>query len=84
MHSMGQPLEDGAIIVDTREGDVVTAPVDLNALSLQGEEDGQCGNSGTAVEGSGGDTGSVSTQDSQSGVGRLTSCTWTTSPSNVS
>jgi hypothetical protein len=53
--SVGQPLEDGASTVDTREGDVVTHPVDFNALSLQGEEDDQCGNSDATGEGSGGD-----------------------------
>jgi hypothetical protein len=41
--SIGQLLQDGAraSTVDTREGDVVTAPVDFNALLLQGEEDDQ-------------------------------------------
>jgi hypothetical protein len=37
--SVGQRLEDGASSVDTLEGDVVTGPVDFNALLLQGEED---------------------------------------------
>jgi hypothetical protein len=41
--SAGQPLEDGASGVDTREGDSVTAPVDFNTLLLQSEEDNHCG-----------------------------------------
>jgi hypothetical protein len=68
--SVGQRLQDGASTVDTREGDAVTAPVDFNALLLQGEEDDQCGNSDGAGEGSGGDAESLSAQNSQSGVGR--------------
>ena len=41
MISGGQLLQNGARVstVDTREGDVVTAPVDFDALLLQGEED---------------------------------------------
>ena len=70
--SMGQPLEDGASGVDTREGDFVTAPVDFNALLLQGEEDNQCGCSDSAREGGRGDTESLSAQNSQSGVGDVT------------
>jgi hypothetical protein len=70
--SVGQALEDGAGIVDTREGDVVTAPVDFNVLLLQGEEDDQCGNIDGGVECSGGDAESLSTQNSQSGVEKTT------------
>ena len=70
--SMGQPLEDGASGVDTREGDFVTAPVDFNALLLQSEEDNQCGCGDSAGEGSRGDAESLSAQNSQSGVGDVT------------
>ena len=70
--SVGQPLEDGATGVDTREGDAITGPLDFNAPSLQGEEDDQCGNSDGAGEGSGDDAESLSTQNSQSGVGEVT------------
>jgi hypothetical protein len=68
--SIGQRLQDRARVstVDTREGDVVTAPVDFNALVLQGEDD-QSGNGDAAVEGSGGDAEGLSAQNSQSGVG---------------
>ena len=62
--SVGQPPQNGAstvVTVDTCEGDAVTAPFDFNARSLQGEEDDQCGNGDAAVEGSGGDAGSLST-----------------------
>ena len=72
MISVGQSLEDGATTVDTLEGDIVTHPVDLNALLLQGEEDDQCGNSDTTGEGSGGDAESSLTWNSQSGVGDAT------------
>jgi hypothetical protein len=73
--ALRRPTSSGgarASTVDTREGDVVTAPVDFNALLLQGEEDDQCGNSDGAVEGSGGDAESLSAQKSQSGVGEVT------------
>jgi hypothetical protein len=72
--SVGQRLQDGARVstVDTREGDVVTAPVDLNALLLQGEEDDQCGNGDGAVEGSGGDAENLSAQSPQPSVGEVT------------
>jgi hypothetical protein len=43
--SVGQALEDGAGIVDTREGDVVTAPVDFNFSLSQDEENDQSGDS---------------------------------------
>ena len=83
--SIGQRLQDRASTVDTREGDIVTAPVDFNALLLQGEEDDQSGNGDGGGEGSGDGAESLSVQSPQSGVGRLlTSCTWTTSPSSVS
>ena len=65
--SIGQRLQDWASGVDARKGDVVTAPVDFNALSLQGEDD-QSGNGDAAVEGSGGDTERLSAQNLQSGV----------------
>ena len=84
--SIGQRLQDGVrvIIVDTRVGDVVTAPVDSNTLLPEQEHDPSRDGDG-AGEGSGGDAESLSAQNSQSGVGRLlTSCTWTTSPSSVS
>jgi hypothetical protein len=61
--SIGQRLQDRASTVDTREGDVVTTPVDSNALSLQGEEDDQSGNGDAAGEGGGGDTESLSAQN---------------------
>jgi hypothetical protein len=63
--SVGQRLKDGAGTVDTREGDVVTAPVDFNALLLQGEEDDQSGNGDGAGESSGGNAESLSAQNSQ-------------------
>ena len=69
---IGQRLQDRANGVDTREGDVVTTPVDFNALLLQGEEDDQCGNSDAAGEGSRGDAESSSTRNSRSGVGDVT------------
>ena len=43
--SIGQRLQDRASSVDTREGDIVTAPVDFNTLFLQDEEDNQSGDS---------------------------------------
>ena len=64
MISVGQPFEGGASTVDTREGDIVTSPVDFNALFLQGEEDDQCGNSDATGEGSRGDTESSLTRNS--------------------
>ena len=70
--SIGQLLQDGAGLVDPREGDAVTAPVDFNALLLQGEGDDQSGNGDSTGEGSGGDAESLSTQNSQSGVGEVT------------
>ena len=72
MISVGQSLEDGATTVDTLEGDIVTHPVDLNALLLQGEEDDQCGDIDGGVECSGGDAEGLSTQNSQSGVKKTT------------
>lgn len=59
MSSIGHRLEDGASAVNTREGDGVTTPVDLNTLLLQGEEGNQGTDSDGAGEGSGGDAGSV-------------------------
>jgi hypothetical protein len=50
--SVGHRLKDGASTVDTREWYVVTAPVDFDALLLQGEEDDQSGNGDCAGEGS--------------------------------
>jgi hypothetical protein len=70
--SVGQRLQNGASTVDTREGDAVTAPVDFNALLLQGEEDDQRGDSDGGRESSGGDAESSSVQNSQSGVGEVT------------
>jgi hypothetical protein len=70
--SVGQRLKDGADTVDTREGDAVTAPVDFNVLSLQGEEDDQGGNSDAAGEGRGGDAECLSAQNSPSGIGEVT------------
>jgi hypothetical protein len=70
--SVGQPLEDGASAIDTREGDVVTGPVDFDALLLQSEEDDRCGDGDGAGEGSGGDTERLSAQNLQSGGGEVT------------
>jgi hypothetical protein len=39
--SVGQRLQDRTSTVDTREGDVVTSPIDFDTLLLQGEEDDQ-------------------------------------------
>ena len=64
---VGQRLQDRASPVDA-----ITAPADFNALSLQGEEDGQCGNRDGRVKGSGGDADSLSAQNSQSEVGKVT------------
>jgi hypothetical protein len=58
--------------VDPCEGDGVTAPFDFNALSLQGEEDDQCGNGDAAGEGRGSDTESLSVQNSQPDVEEVT------------
>jgi hypothetical protein len=71
--SVGQRLQDGVrvIIVDTRVGDVVTAPVDSNTL-LPEEEHDPPGNSDSAGEGSGGDAESLSAQKLRLGVGEVT------------
>lgn len=50
-----QRIEDGTSGVDTLEREVVTAPVDLDTLLLQGEESDQGGNSDATGESSGGD-----------------------------
>ena len=55
MLSIGHRPEDGPLTVNTRKGDAVAAPVDLNTLLLQGEEHDQGGNSDGAGEGCGGD-----------------------------
>ena len=70
--SVGQPLEDGTSAIDTREGDVVTGPVDFDALLLQDEEDNQCGDCDAAGEGGRGDAESLSAQNSQSGGEEVT------------
>ena len=46
---------DGTSGVNTRKRDVVAAPVQLDVLLLQGEEDNQSANSDAAGEGRGGD-----------------------------
>jgi hypothetical protein len=69
--SVGQHLQNRASTVDTREGNVVTAPVNFDALLLQGEEDDECGNGDCAVEGNGGDAENSLAQDSQPGVGEV-------------
>jgi hypothetical protein len=58
--------------VDTREADTVSAPVDVDAPSSQGEEDDQSGDSEGGAEGSGGDAERLSARSSQSGVGEVT------------
>jgi hypothetical protein len=72
--SVGQHPQNRAraSTVDTREGDVVTAPVDSNILTLQGEEGDQCGNGDGAGEGSGGDAENLSAQSPQPSVGEVT------------
>jgi hypothetical protein len=70
--SVGQRFQNGASGVDTRVGDAITAPVDSNALLLQGEERDQYGNSDGGDEGSGGDAKSSLVQNSQSGAGDVT------------
>jgi hypothetical protein len=70
--SISQRLKDGASGVDTREGDVVTAPVDFNVLLLQGEEDDQGAHGDGAGEGAGGDAESLSAQNPQASVGEVT------------
>lgn len=55
MPSFGHRLKDGASGVNTRKWEVITAPIDLDTLFLQGEEGDQGGNSDTARESSGGD-----------------------------
>jgi hypothetical protein len=70
--SIGQHLQDGASTVDTREGNVVTGPVDFNALLLQSEEDNQSGNRDGAEEGSGGDAESSLAQNPQPDGGKAT------------
>ena len=57
--SIGQRPEDGASTIEAREGEGVSVPVDLNTLSLQGEEDDQGTNSNGAREGRRGDAESV-------------------------
>jgi hypothetical protein len=69
---VGQRLQDRARGVDAREGDAITAPADFDALSLQGEEDDQCGNRDGRAKGSGGDAESLSAQNSQSEVRKVT------------
>ena len=69
---IGQRLQDRANGVDTREGDVVTTPVDFNALLLQGKEDDQSGNGDGAGESSGGNAESLSAQNLRSGIGKST------------
>lgn len=54
---IGQRPEDGAGSINTREGDGVTTPIDLNTLLLQDEEGEQCTDSDGTGEGSGGDAG---------------------------
>ena len=70
--SIDQRLQDRASTVDTREGDVVTTPVDFNAPLLQGEEDDQRAHGDGAGEGSGDDAESSSVQSPQSDVGDVT------------
>ena len=70
--SVGQPLQNGTDTVDTREGDVITGPVDFNALLLQGKEDDQSGNGDGAGESSGGNAESLSAQNLRSGIGKST------------
>jgi len=53
--SVGQRPKDGARTVNTREGDAVATPVDLNTPSLQGKEHNQGRNSNGTGEGSRGD-----------------------------
>jgi len=56
MLSLFQRLEYGTRTVNTREGSGVTAPVNLNILLLQGEEDDQGADGDSAREGRRGDT----------------------------
>ena len=72
MLPIGQRLQDRTSPVDTDERDTVTAPVDFNALLLQGEEDDQGAHGDGAGECGGGDAESLSAQNPQSGVGEVT------------
>jgi hypothetical protein len=70
--SVGQRPKGEATGVDTREVDTVTPPDDSNVPSSQGEEDDQSGDSEGGAEGSGGDAGRLSAQNSHSGGGEIT------------
>jgi hypothetical protein len=70
--SVGQRPQDGASGVDTLVGDIITAPVNFNALLSQGEVHDRSSNSDGSDEGSGGDAKSSLVQKSQSGVGKVT------------
>ena len=51
MLSRSQRFKDGASGIETSKGDVVTAPVELDVLLLEGQKDNQSTNSDGAGEG---------------------------------